>query len=231
MQQQFDPGTIAQDRVFFTALLASSATVTVTIGGVSQTVQNWRHTPEGGIGLYHGSLPFNGNTGAVTVTLSRGSSQIARVTGKDITTNCEKNIQNYNPWVGSARAANPIPAATPAKTLGQQVCIKGRGLGTYLGLCDYGCKYGYCPKGQCSCVAMGTQRTLPKWSGYSGCPAPGYDRTHTGLCSFGCGLDYCSVSACRQVPDKTVCNAPAAVDPPVCAAIHSSSLTDHIVKY
>ncbi|KAJ8099511.1 glycoside hydrolase [Lipomyces tetrasporus] len=70
LQIEFEPYGIVQDKVFYSALLASSATVTVSIGGVVQT-GTWENAPGGGIGIYHGSVPFNGDTGEVIVTISR----------------------------------------------------------------------------------------------------------------------------------------------------------------
>jgi hypothetical protein len=56
LQIEFAPTAVAQDRVFFSALLGSSATVTVSIGGASQTA-TWSHTPDGGVGVRQLPVP------------------------------------------------------------------------------------------------------------------------------------------------------------------------------
>ncbi|EAL85367.1 hypothetical protein KXW98_006258 [Aspergillus fumigatus] len=97
------PRTIMQDRIFYSALLESAADVTVSIGGASKT-GSWSDTPSGQKGLYHGSVPIDGMTGEVQVTLSRSGQQIAQMKGEVITTDCRKNhgYNNWNAWVGSA---------------------------------------------------------------------------------------------------------------------------------
>ncbi|KAG4433574.1 hypothetical protein IFR05_010943 [Cadophora sp. M221] len=50
LQQVYSPGEMAEDAVFFAALLSSSATVSVSIGGVASTV-TWIHAPSNGVGL------------------------------------------------------------------------------------------------------------------------------------------------------------------------------------
>ena len=57
--------------MFFAAVLGSSATVTVTVGGVASAA-TWQYEPSNGVGLYRGSVDLNGRTGAVTVSLIRG---------------------------------------------------------------------------------------------------------------------------------------------------------------
>jgi Glycosyl hydrolase family 71 len=55
LQLEFAPSAVAQDKIFFSALLASEQAVTVTVGGVSLGA-TWSNKPSGGIGLYHGSV-------------------------------------------------------------------------------------------------------------------------------------------------------------------------------
>lgn len=61
--------SVVQDKIFFSALLGSTATVAVTIGGV-KVAAAWENVPDGGIGIYHGSVPFTGKSGAVIVRSS-----------------------------------------------------------------------------------------------------------------------------------------------------------------
>lgn len=73
VQGTFNPGALAQDKIFFTALLTGAADVTVTIGGVS-VAASWRNTPPGPAGspgMYHGTASFGSNTGTVVVRIAR----------------------------------------------------------------------------------------------------------------------------------------------------------------
>jgi len=71
-QIEFFPIDVMGDTVFFSALLGSYASFTVVIGGVSSGAQDdWDSIPDGEIGIYHGSYPFKGNTGAVQVCMDR----------------------------------------------------------------------------------------------------------------------------------------------------------------
>jgi hypothetical protein len=101
-QQEYPPAQVAQDRVFFSALLTSYADVTVTIGSTTQT-GIWKDTPSGGSGIYHGSVPFKGR-GAVSVKISRDGKLVMQMNGESITDSCTHNIENWNAWVGSASA-------------------------------------------------------------------------------------------------------------------------------
>ena len=44
--------------------------------------------PDGGVGIYQGNIPFDGLTGAVSISLSRGGVVFATVNGPAITTDC-----------------------------------------------------------------------------------------------------------------------------------------------
>ncbi|RHZ46584.1 uncharacterized protein CDV56_101148 [Aspergillus thermomutatus] len=103
------PRSLMQDRVFYSALLESAADVTVSIGGANKT-GSWTDTPSGQKGLYHGSVPIDGQTGEVEVTLSRSGELIAQMKGQAITTDCRKNhgYNNWNAWVGSAMAEKNV---------------------------------------------------------------------------------------------------------------------------
>ncbi|CAJ2507098.1 Uu.00g082840.m01.CDS01 [Anthostomella pinea] len=216
-QQYVDPALVLQDRVFYSALLGSSATVSVSIGGVVQQ-GTWENVPAGGAGIYHGSVPFNGGTGQVVVTISRNGVTISEVLGASITTSCESGIENWNAWVGSATGAAPslpgttITTSTTSTTTssttttttppGQQVCVSGVGSGNYQGLCSFSCSYGYCPAGVCTCTAFGTQRAPPPSTGQKGYPLAGLpDRcSYLGLCSFVYDHGYYPDTACSSDP-------------------------------
>lgn len=101
-QTTYDPSEFLQDRVMFSALLTSEASVSVSIGGEGAEVE-WDVAP-GGEGIYHGSVPFDGRTGEVVVRVSRDGNSVAEVTGEAITTDCSdsEGYTRWNPWVGSS---------------------------------------------------------------------------------------------------------------------------------
>ncbi|KAL4998484.1 glycoside hydrolase [Aspergillus recurvatus] len=67
LQIGFPPAEMAQDRVFFSAVLGSFSSVAVSIGGSAQTV-GWSDVPDDNDSVYHGSVAFDGRTGLATVS-------------------------------------------------------------------------------------------------------------------------------------------------------------------
>ncbi|KAI5366606.1 Putative glycoside hydrolase family 71 [Septoria linicola] len=114
-QQTYRAADVVQDRVFFTALLGSAADAIVTIGGTNTTA-TWSKTPSGGSGLYHGSVPFNGKTGAVSIRIARGAMTVVQQTGQPISTTCRNGVTNWNAWVGSVVGNAPGSASTSSTT-------------------------------------------------------------------------------------------------------------------
>ncbi|KZF20787.1 carbohydrate-binding module family 24 protein [Xylona heveae TC161] len=216
LQLEFEPTEVVQDKVFFSALLTAPATVSVSIGGVVRTA-TWENTPDGGVGIYHGSIPFAGHSGEVVVTISRSGTIISQVVGKSITTNCPNGIQNWNAWVGSA-TGNQAVSATPTLNLDKQHCIEGTGANNFAGLCSFTCTYGYCPVGACVCTAMGAQRELPDATGVKGYPIEGEDASYGGLCSFACNYGYCPEGACGTVQVPLTTPTVSDFAPPACVA-------------
>ncbi|KAK1460022.1 glycosyl hydrolase family 71 [Colletotrichum melonis] len=107
-QELFHPSEIMEDKIVFSALLTGPAQVTVSVGGVAEEAR-WDEddgTPaRGGVGVYHGSAPFNGRTGEVVVTVHRGGDVAAQVQGRPITTECHHGgMNNWNAWVGAAES-------------------------------------------------------------------------------------------------------------------------------
>ena len=205
-----------EDRIFYSALLSSPATVTVSIGGKSQQ-GTWQWEPDGGIGIYHGSVPFGSSVGDVVVTLSRSGSQIAQVKGSSITTSCKNGIENWNAWVGSDAASKTI-SATPKLALYEQKCINGTGANNFEGICNFACEYGYCPIGACLCQLQGKPKPTPKATGKMGYPLAGEDASYSGLCAFDCPLGYCPDNACGTT--SAPLSTPTVSDflPPACIA-------------
>ncbi|KAH0014932.1 carbohydrate-binding module family 24 protein, partial [Aureobasidium melanogenum] len=218
-QQEYPPALVAQDRVFFSALLMSYADVTVTIGSTTQT-GTWKNTPSGGSGIYHGSVSFGGR-GAVSVKISRNGKLIMQMDGASITDSCTNNIENWNAWVGSASATGSgsrpgsvstasstlktpatAPSSTPTSGTGS-FCIAGTGKGNLAGLCSFSCNYGYCPSNACTCIQRGRQINPPAASNTLGFPVAGQDiALYSGLCEFTCSRGYCPSGACTSDPSK-----------------------------
>jgi hypothetical protein len=67
-----------------------------------------------------------------------------------------------------------------------------------VGLCNFCCKYGYCPSGPCTCTASGAPVPTPPATGTNGYPLAGEDSSYLGLCSFACNHGYCPSTACRS---------------------------------
>ncbi|KAI4731852.1 glycoside hydrolase [Aureobasidium sp. EXF-10728] len=223
-QQEYPPTEVAQDKVFFSALLTSSADVVVSIGGTTQTGA-WENAPSGGSGIYHGSVPFNGR-GAVAIKISRNGKVIMQMNGDSFTDSCTNGIENWNAWVGSASASvtgsgsssgssssfskvpstlktsTTAPASTPTSGSGS-LCIAGTGNGSLAGLCSFSCNYGFCPSNACTCTLRGRQVTPPAASITIGFPVVGQDvALYSGLCEFACSHGYCPSGACTSDPSK-----------------------------
>ncbi|KAI8282938.1 Mutanase [Colletotrichum sp. SAR11_240] len=106
---------VVQDRIFFSALLNSTAEVTVSVNGKTQK-GNWTSVPDGGKGVYHGSVPFT-EGGDVVVTMAKYGIEIAKIEGKKILTDCPDGLTNWNAWVGSTEALHvDDPNPTPTQT-------------------------------------------------------------------------------------------------------------------
>lgn len=95
LQLEFWPSDVLEDQIFFSALLTEPADVSVTINGRSVS-SKWLSTPEGGIGIYHGTALVLDLTGEVTVKISRAQHVVVSVSGAAISDSCTGEVQNYN---------------------------------------------------------------------------------------------------------------------------------------
>ncbi|GLA41375.1 hypothetical protein AnigIFM63309_009465 [Aspergillus niger] len=217
LQLEFSPTEVLTDMVFFSALLEDTADVSVTIGG-TPVEASWRNIPnEKGpqTGLFHGQAPFEGHTGEVVVTISRGGSTIAQVVGEAISMSCTDGLADYNAWTASAKASTSVNAVTPV-LLDDQVCINGTGANNFAGLCEFACSYGYCPVSACTCLDMGVQKALPNATGVQGYPLEGLDASYSGLCSFDCNYGFCPDTACATISAPLSVPTVSDFDPPAC---------------
>jgi hypothetical protein len=196
---EYEPDTVVQDKVFFSALLTSPADAFVSIGGGTSEPVSWTRMPNTTAGIYHGSLALNGRTGKVIVTIKRSGSTVVEMEGKrDITRDCTKGVPNWNAWVGYSTAP-ASGSVTPSAGLADQGCIEGDGAKGFDALCKFACSRGYCPIGACTCRKVGlvVDENLNKTAGYS----KNGDANYGGLCSFSCERDFCPEQYCtRQGP-------------------------------
>jgi hypothetical protein len=194
LQLEYTPAQVLQDKVFFSALLTVAADVSVTVGGATVPA-TWIKTPENDIGIHHGEASFSGHSGDVVVTIHRGGTVIAKVTGASISDSCTDGIQNYNAWVGCASSSTAV-SASPGLKLDDAVCVNGTGVNNFVGLCGFACHYGYCPYSACTCESLGAERKKPNAIGIQGYPIAKEDATYSALCSFSCNYGYCPENAC-----------------------------------
>ena len=142
LQLEFPPSEVAQDRVFFSALLTESADMTVLYGPNSYQV-SWDYIPDGGVGIYHGSIPMDTVSGEWGLIISRGDTTVINYqVPQQVYDSCTDGITNWNAWVGSY-SAGLDDGGFPPRTLSEQVCTQGWGAGNFDGLCNFTCKYGY----------------------------------------------------------------------------------------
>ncbi|KAK4148379.1 glycosyl hydrolase family 71-domain-containing protein, partial [Chaetomidium leptoderma] len=215
LQFEFTPQDVVQDKIFYSALLASSRTVTVTVGGVDLGA-TWTKTPSGGAGIHHGSVDFGSHTGAVVVTV--GSMTINE---RPITTNCDdtSGYTNWNAFVASAAGA----AVSTTVNSTQWVCIEGTAAAGFDELCAFTCKYGYCPVGACLCTKMGPGNKLPDADtpgfGTVGFPAEGRSASYGGLCSFACNYGFpCPNAYCDTTEHQLVIPNVSPFTPDACTS-------------
>ncbi|KAI9759632.1 MAG: hypothetical protein M4579_002200 [Chaenotheca gracillima] len=95
-----EPTDVEQDEIFIDALVSSSADITVQIGDGAPTPLTASKA-----GVNHFSVPFNGQTGPVSFTMTRnGAPVVPAVTGPDISTTCPSQGTNWNAYVGGNQA-------------------------------------------------------------------------------------------------------------------------------
>ncbi|KKY20305.1 putative glycosyl hydrolase family 71 protein [Phaeomoniella chlamydospora] len=95
-QTVYDPATLSPDQIFFTVLLSSPATVSVTIGNhPSQTVDVDTK------GINHFSVPIpSGEAGVVGFEVVRNGKVVLEIKGEEIVRVPENGRVNWNPVVG-----------------------------------------------------------------------------------------------------------------------------------
>lgn len=96
-QREYDPKTVVQDKIFFSALLKAPAEIQVQIGSSPAT------TYKGKKGFNHWSQPFDGQTGETTFSVVRRGELVYSEKGRPIAaaTTLSSGKTNFNAWVGS----------------------------------------------------------------------------------------------------------------------------------
>ncbi|KAK3683003.1 glycosyl hydrolase family 71-domain-containing protein [Podospora appendiculata] len=228
LQFEFPATEVVSDAVFYSALLSSPASVSVSIGGVSQT-GSCSDTPDGETGLYHGNVSFNGRTGPVVVSLSRNGAVFATESGTLITTACTNNLVNWNAWVGNALSTQDVIAIPWLQQ--KKVCVRGSGANNFDGLCSFACGLGYCPLGACLCKAMGTQKKKPNDTDVEDYPIAGEDASYSGWCAFDCNLGYCPPNACGTVKVPLTVPTVSRFLPPTCISGTGTGNCEGLCQY
>ena len=82
---------VSLDQVSVDVLLTGPADVCVQIGANPETTLQAKNG-----GASHFAVPFNGQTGPVTVTLKRNGQAFAVAKGSTISTACSEGLVNYN---------------------------------------------------------------------------------------------------------------------------------------
>lgn len=215
LQLEFPPQNVMQDNVFFSAILGADAEVTVTVGG-NTFHPKWSSVPDGGVGVYHGSVELNGATGAASVHISRGGRSLARVDGMAISAaSCNNGLTNWNPWVGSAVIPGSVSVEMP-RPRSEQGCVKGTGAKGFTELCEFNCKYDYCPVSACLCQALGAPNPKPTALNREGFPAKGRSENYSGICSNACNYGYCPEEYCSLTRQPVVNPTVSEFLPPAC---------------
>ncbi|MCJ1357376.1 MAG: hypothetical protein MMC33_007372 [Icmadophila ericetorum] len=93
------PQLASQDAIFVDVLVKEPSNVAIRIGGNPAT------TLQASVaGINHFSVPFNGQTGPVKYTVTRGGQTILSTIGATITSDCTDGLVNWNAIVGSSNA-------------------------------------------------------------------------------------------------------------------------------
>ncbi|GKT50966.1 mutanase Pc12g07500 [Colletotrichum spaethianum] len=215
LQLEYEARDLTPDRIYFSVLLASSAELKVSFGGRDYSIKDWDYIPDGGVGVYHTSIPVLGTGGAWHAQVVRGSSTIIDyLVPQGISGDCPSGVTNWNPWVGSASSGGSV-SGKPPRDLADQVCIAGWGEGNFNDLCEFTCKYGYCPSSACVCTNMGEAIKKPESTGVKGYPANG-DANYGGLCTFACNLGYCPSTACATEEQREYVPTTSPFNPNTC---------------
>jgi hypothetical protein len=111
LQIEFSPSGVLKDRAYISALLGSPANIHVSKGGY-EYAPSWDYIPDGGVGMYHTSIPINGPSGEWTITLERGRTSFVWTVPHG-TSECANGVMNWNAWVRSTSVSISTGASIP----------------------------------------------------------------------------------------------------------------------
>ena len=141
---------------------------------------------------------------------------------------CNNGLTNWNPWVGSAVAAGSTSVAMP-RSRNEQGCVKGTGTKGFTELCEFNCKYDYCPVSACLCQALGGPNTKPTVLNRDGFPAKGRSENYLGLCANACNYGYCPEEYCLLTKQLTIVPTVSEFLLPACTQGTSRAGFEHLV--
>lgn len=218
LQYEYSPLSLMDDRLYFSVLLASYAELSVSYGGKTYQIKDWDSTPDGGVGIYHTSIPISTTSGAgwTARVVRNGATVIDYSVPQGVSGSCPSGVTNWNPWIGSKQAPDSVNASPPRK-ISEQECTEGWAPDNFLKICQFTCSYGYCPSGACVCRNKGKPRTKPTWAGVTVFPANG-DPDYGGLCSFACNLGFCPSYACSTTEKPLYIPETSPFNPTTCTA-------------
>ncbi|KAG7291440.1 hypothetical protein NEMBOFW57_001459 [Staphylotrichum longicolle] len=230
LQYEYSPLDLMPDCLYFSALLTGYAELRVTFGGATHVIKDWDATPDGGVGVYHASIPITSAFGSWdAVVVRNGVTIIDYNVGQGVSASCPDGITNWNPLVTYARSSAAV-SAKPPRTIAQQECIEGWGPDNFGALCSFTCSYGYCPSGACVCTNKGQARTKPKSTGVAGYPANG-DSNYGGLCSFACNFGFCPPYACSTTPQAPYIPETSPFNPTTCTGGQGAGSTSRLCSW
>lgn len=88
---------VSLDQVSVDVLVSGPAEVSVQIGDNDPTVKQAENA-----GPNHFAVPFNGQTGTVTVTISRNGQSVVSASGTEISNDCQNGLVNWNAIVAGS---------------------------------------------------------------------------------------------------------------------------------
>ncbi|KAH7073648.1 glycosyl hydrolase family 71-domain-containing protein, partial [Paraphoma chrysanthemicola] len=207
------------DGVFFAALLGSTATAEVTVGG-QVFKPTWHYIPEGGVGVYFGYVHTQA-TGSVRVEIKRNGGTVVGLTGDKPIAGCQDGYFNFNPAVYGVMGPSISPRSPPMKIDKDTPCIKGTGIGDFQELCENACNFNYCPIEACMCTQWGKDRGVGLVRGPPGYPAAGRDSNFEGLCAVTCSygiVGVCPANKCGKVKLPTIISKVSPFTAPSCTS-------------
>ncbi|RAK91934.1 mutanase [Aspergillus costaricaensis CBS 115574] len=217
LQEEFAPDEVAQDRLFFTALLASKADLvrdgttfltltpiqSISADNCVNNLTNWNSYVAASEGLEVTAeyAAFHLDQMICTAGYSVGEfDEICQFT-------CSLG---YCP-IGACVCTNLGVVTTFPNATGE-VGYPANGDANWAGLCTFACNFGYCPSQHCSDSVQ--PQWVPSVSPFtpSACVAGTGEGSFSGLCSYACNYGFCPENHCECTETGALVTAPAIVN-------------------